>query len=152
MSSEKPSTRARGVGPAPPDIPIRALLDQIADKWSVLILGALCDRPLRFNELKRSLDGISQKTLAAALKTLEKNGIVSRRVLLQSPIAVEYEITKLGRTLEAPFAALHAWAEKHSKQVAHARESYGATGGAGAGPSGLDPSLIKGTARAPRER
>jgi DNA-binding HxlR family transcriptional regulator len=136
VSSEKPSKRARVARPAMVDIPIRVLLDQIADKWSVLILGALCHGPLRFNELKRRLDGISQKALAAALKTLEKNGIVSRKVLVQSPIAVEYEITKLGRTLEAPFAALHAWAEKHSKRVAEARESYDATCGVDQGQSG----------------
>ncbi len=124
MATEKPSTRGRAKEQGTSDIPIRALLDQIADKWSVLILGALCDGPLRFNELKRRLEGISQKALAAALKTLEKNGIVTRRVLAQSPIAVEYEITTLGRTLAGPFAALHAWAEKHSKQVAQARASY----------------------------
>ena len=127
MSSEKPSTRNRVARSAESDIPIRVLLDQIADKWSVLILGALCNGPLRFNELKRRVDGVSQKALAATLKSLEMNGIVSRKVLPQSPIAVEYEITKLGRTLEAPFAALHAWAERHSKQVSQARESYGAT-------------------------
>jgi DNA-binding HxlR family transcriptional regulator len=124
VSTKKPIRPASGVSAASPDIPIRLLLDQIADKWSVLILGALCHGPLRFNELKRRLDGASQKPLAATLKSLEKNGIVSRKVLTQSPIAVEYEITKLGRTLEAPFAALHAWAASHLDQVARARNSF----------------------------
>jgi DNA-binding HxlR family transcriptional regulator len=98
-------------------MPIRVLLDKIADKWSVLILAARCHGPLRFNELKRRLDGISQRRWRLALKTLDKNGIVSRKVLAQSPIAVEYEITKPGRTLEAPFAALHAWADPPTTRV-----------------------------------
>lgn len=106
------------------DLPIRLLLDQIADKWSVLILGALCDGPLRFNELKRRLDGASQKMLAATLRSLEKNGIVRRQVLLAKPIAVEYEITKLGRTLEVPFAALYAWAAENVNEVELARARY----------------------------
>jgi DNA-binding HxlR family transcriptional regulator len=124
VSVKKPLRPASGVSPASPDIPIRLLLDQIADKWSVLILGELCHGPLRFNELKRRLDGASQKPLAATLRSLERNGIVSRTVLTQSPIAVEYEITKLGRTLEAPFAALHDWAANHLDQVARARKSF----------------------------
>jgi DNA-binding HxlR family transcriptional regulator len=124
VSAKKPPTQKLPARSTDADIPIRVLLDQIADKWSVLILGALCHGPLRFNELKRRIDGVSQKALAATLKSLEMNGIVSRKVLTSSPIAVEYEITKLGRTLEAPFAALHAWTERHAKQVSQARESY----------------------------
>jgi len=108
------------------DLPIRLLLDQIADKWSILILGALCHGPLRFNELKRRLDGTSQKMLAATLRSLEKNGIVRRQVLLAKPIAVEYEITQLGRTLEVPFAALYAWAAEHVSEVELARARYDA--------------------------
>jgi DNA-binding HxlR family transcriptional regulator len=106
------------------ELPIRLLLDQIADKWSVLILDALCHGPLRFNELKRRLDGPSQKMLATTLRSLERNGIVRRQVLVAKPIAVEYEITKLGRTLEAPFAALHAWATENVSKVEVARASY----------------------------
>lgn len=68
------------------DCSSRLLLDQIADKWSVLILAALCQKPLRFNELKRYLDGITQKALTQALRRLERNGILDRRVIPSSQI------------------------------------------------------------------
>lgn len=117
MTSKKPPQHEH-------ELPIRLLLDQIADKWSILILDALCHGPLRFNELKRRLDGTSQKMLSTTLRSLERNGIVERRVLLAKPIAVEYEITKLGRTLEVPFAALHKWATENVKEVQSARSTY----------------------------
>ena len=106
------------------DLPIRTLLDQIADKWSVLILAALCDGPLRFNALRRSLDGITQKALTQSLRRLERNGIVKRRVITASPIAVEYGITPLGRTLEQLFQALHAWTVDYLPEVERARQEY----------------------------
>jgi DNA-binding HxlR family transcriptional regulator len=103
---------------------MRVLLNQIADKWSVLVLAELCHGPLRFNELKRRLVGVSQKSLTSCLRTLEKNGIVSRTILLATPIAVQYEITPLGRTLEGPFAALHAWTAEYLAEVQRARAFY----------------------------
>ncbi|WP_232830473.1 helix-turn-helix domain-containing protein [Oceanicella sp. SM1341] len=106
------------------DCPCRLLLDQIADKWSVLILAALCPRPLRFNELRRQLEGITQKALTQGLRKLERNGIISRRVIATSPVAVEYAITPLGRTLEQPISALHGWTHTHYDAVARAREEY----------------------------
>ncbi|MDB5503543.1 MAG: hypothetical protein JWR89_3445, partial [Tardiphaga sp.] len=87
------------------ECPNRHVLDLIADKWSVLILGVLFDEPTRFNALKRRLGGITQKALVDALRRLERSGIVGRRVLTGSPVAVEYSVTPLGRTLGEPFAA-----------------------------------------------
>ncbi|MBX9444999.1 helix-turn-helix transcriptional regulator [Dickeya chrysanthemi] len=104
--------------------PSRFLLEQIADKWSVLVLGALCEKPLRFNEIKRSLEGITQKALTQCLRKLERNGIVERRVLTFSPIAVEYHITPLGNTLKEPFQALYRWTTEHLPQVTQARERF----------------------------
>ncbi|RNM06852.1 transcriptional regulator [Dickeya undicola] len=104
--------------------PSRFLLEQIADKWSVLVLGALCEKPLRFNEIKRSLEGITQKALTQCLRKLERNGIVERRVLTFSPIAVEYHITPLGHTLKEPFQALYHWTVEYLPQVARAREVF----------------------------
>ncbi|QIZ47062.1 transcriptional regulator [Dickeya zeae] len=104
--------------------PSRFLLEQIADKWSVLVLGALCEKPLRFNDLKRSLEGITQKALTQCLRKLERNGIVERRVLAFSPIAVEYHITPLGHTLKEPFQALYRWTVEYLPQVAQARERF----------------------------
>lgn len=102
----------------------RLLLDEIASKWSILVLGALCDGPLRFNELKRRLDGVTQKALTQCLRRLEANGIIERRIISLSPIAVAYEISTLGRTLEAPLRALHTWTVQHRAEVILARERY----------------------------
>ena len=106
------------------DCPSRLLLDQIADKWSVLILTALCSGPLRFNAIKRRLEGITQKVLTQSLRRLERNGIVARRVIPGSPVAVEYRITPLGRTLDQPFQALHAWTLHHLPDVELARQEF----------------------------
>jgi len=102
----------------------RLLLDQITDKWAVLILTVLCTKPLRFNEIRRCLDGITQKSLTQSLRRLERNGIVARRVIPSSQIAVEYSITPLGRTLEAPFQALYAWMLNHSADVIQAQAAF----------------------------
>ncbi|WP_192456855.1 winged helix-turn-helix transcriptional regulator [Musicola keenii] len=104
--------------------PSRFLLEQIADKWSVLVLATLCERPLRFNEIKRRLDGITQKALTQCLRKLERNGIVERRVLTASPIAVEYHTTELGHTLKEPFQALYRWTVEYLPQVEKAREDF----------------------------
>jgi DNA-binding HxlR family transcriptional regulator len=106
------------------DCSSRFLLDQIADKWSVLILTALCKKPLRFNELKRCLDGITQKALTQALRRLERNGILARRVIPSSQVAVEYSITALGRTLEQPFNAIYLWTLNHLAAVMQAQSAF----------------------------
>ena len=107
--------------PAPPS---RMVLDQIADKWSVLILAALCHGPRRFNSIKRELAGVTQTALTQALRRLERNGIVARRVVAVRPIAVEYTITPLGRTLEPLFRALDAWTYEHLAEVEAARQAF----------------------------
>jgi DNA-binding HxlR family transcriptional regulator len=104
--------------------PCRVILDQIADKWSILILSVLCEKGLRFNEIKRQLEGITQKSLTQALRRLERNGIVERRVISLSPVAVEYAITPLGRTLKEPFQALHDWAVKYLPDIEVAQEKF----------------------------
>ncbi|MFP1960125.1 winged helix-turn-helix transcriptional regulator [Lonsdalea quercina] len=104
--------------------PHRLLLDQIADKWSVLILDSLCEKPLRFNVIKRELKGITQKSLTQTLRRLQRNGIISRRIITTSPIAVEYEITPLGRTLKEPIEALCAWTRDYLPQVEAARKAF----------------------------
>lgn len=106
------------------DYPSRILLDQIADKWSVLVLAALCDAPLRFNALKRRLGGVTPKALTECLRRLERNGIISRRVIDASPVAVEYRITPLGRTLEGLFTTLHVWTVDHLPDVERAQQEF----------------------------
>ena len=102
----------------------RTILDQIADKWSMLILAVLCAEPLRFNAIKRRLEGITQKALTQALRRLERNGLVARRVMPGPLVAVEYSVTPLGRTLQKPFAALYGWTVDHMSEVELARHEF----------------------------
>ena len=102
----------------------RPILEHIANKWTVLILNVLCTQPARFNDLKRRLDGITHKALADALKRLERNGLVSRKVLPTQPVGVEYAITELGCSLREPFAALYSWALANGSAVESAQCAY----------------------------
>lgn len=102
----------------------RPVLGQIADKWSVLILSVVCTQPARFNAIKRRLDGITHKSLAEALRRLERNGLVVRRVIPTSPVGVEYSITALGSTLRQPFDALCDWVLAHADDVVDAQAAY----------------------------
>ncbi len=102
----------------------RVILDQIANKWSVMILTVLCSEPARFNAIKRRLDGITHKALTEALRRLERNGLVSRRVIPVSPVAVEYAITPLGRTLQEPFTALCTWTLRHAAELEQAQRDF----------------------------
>ena len=104
----------------------RPILEQVANKWSVLILTVLCSEPSRFNAIKRRLDPITHKALTEALRRLERNGLVSRRVIASSPVAVEYAITSLGRTLQAPFVALVGWAREYGAAIEQAQAGYDA--------------------------
>src|SRR5260370_38164516 len=89
----------------------RVLVDQIAGRWHLLILCALCDHQgkARFNALKRSVPGISQKTLTQCLRQLERSGLVARRVLTDFPLGVAYSFTPLGHTLETPRTPSYSW-------------------------------------------
>ena len=82
------------------DAPHRELLDELLDKWSLQVLDQLCERPLRFNELRRVVPAVGQKSLTATLRRLERNGMVERVVLKTRPIAVEYRIAPIGDSLE----------------------------------------------------
>ncbi|MDZ7278521.1 helix-turn-helix transcriptional regulator [Pantoea eucrina] len=104
----------------------RPVLENITNKWSILILTVLCSEPVRFNELRRRLDGITHKALSDALKRLERNGLVHRKVLPTSPVSVEYSLTALAKTLQAPFSALYGWALKHGPEMAQAQLLYDA--------------------------
>jgi len=102
----------------------RPILEQIANKWTVLILSVLCTRQARFNELKRRLDGITHKALADALKRLERDGLISREVLPTQPIGVVYTITALGGSLREPFAALYNWSLANGPALERAQSAY----------------------------
>ncbi len=102
----------------------RPIIDQIADKWSVMILAVICHEPSRFNAIKRRLEGVTQKALTQALRRLERNGIVARHVRPGPPVAVEYSVTPMGRSLQEPFAALYDWALAHAAEVREAQAEF----------------------------
>ncbi|KQT66266.1 MULTISPECIES: winged helix-turn-helix transcriptional regulator [unclassified Aureimonas] len=106
--------------------PTRMVLDRVADKWAVLILGLLTGGPVRFNQLRRAIEGISQKMLSQTLKSLERDGLVTRKVTPTVPVTVEYAITHLGRTLAATVDPLRLWAEAHFDAVLEAQRRYDA--------------------------
>jgi DNA-binding HxlR family transcriptional regulator len=106
--------------------PTRLILDRIGDKWAVLVLGLLSDEPQRFNQLRRRIEGLSQKMLSQTLKSLERDGLVKRRAFATVPVTVEYSITPLGRTLGSPLEGLVAWAESHVTDVLAAQRRYDA--------------------------
>src|SRR6202167_5156702 len=108
------------------DCPTRIILDRIGDKWAVLVLGLLKDEPVRFNGLRRLIEGISQKMLSQTLKSLERDGLVSRKAIPTVPVTVEYSITPLGRTLSATVDSLRVWAETHIDKVLKAQKQYDA--------------------------
>ena len=104
--------------------PTRHALDRIADKYTVLVIVFLQDRPRRFNELQRIITGISQKVLTQTLRSLERDGLVTRTVYPEVPPRVEYALTPLGTTLIEPLAALRNWAETHIETVLVAQTEY----------------------------
>jgi DNA-binding HxlR family transcriptional regulator len=106
--------------------PTRVVLDRLADKWVVLILGRLAEGPLRFNQLRREIEGVSQKVLSQALKRLERDGLITRRAFATVPVTVEYSITPLGLTLASKAAELGRWAEENIEAVIAAQRQYDA--------------------------
>lgn len=104
--------------------PVRNVLDQIASKWSVLIIGALAERPYRFGELRREIGDISQRMLTQTLHDLQRDGYVHREVFPTKPPSVEYSLTDLGRSMFEPLAALIQWAERNHDRVRAARNRF----------------------------
>jgi DNA-binding HxlR family transcriptional regulator len=106
--------------------PARQLLDRISDKWVTLVLSALADGPQRYSDLSRRIAGVSQKMLTQTLRSLERDGLVSRTVTPSVPVRVDYALTPLGRTLIPLVAHLKEWAERHMDEVSAARSEYDA--------------------------
>lgn len=105
-------------------VAIHETLDRIGDKWTVLVVGVLEHGPLRYNEIRRVIAGISQRMLTLTLKALERDGIVERTVYASVPPRVDYELTELGRNLMVPLRALSDWATKYRPAMLEARRRY----------------------------
>lgn len=106
------------------DCQVRQILDRVADKWSLLVIALLEHRRLRFTELRREIDGVSQRMLTVTLRSLERDGLVKRTVHPVVPPRVEYELTPLGGTLHTTIRALVTWTETHQEEIAAARSAY----------------------------
>lgn len=108
-----------GIGQA-----VRELMDRVGDKWSLLIIGMLRRGELRFSELQRRIPGISQRMLTLKLRSLERDGLITRTVHAEVPPRVEYELTEMGETLIEPALGLAVWAVKHQPAISNARDAF----------------------------
>ncbi|MEO3800045.1 helix-turn-helix domain-containing protein [Nonomuraea sp. B1E8] len=108
------------------DCEVRQILDRIADKWSLLVIALLDCKSLRFTQLRREIDGVSQRMLSVTLRQLERDGLVSRTVHPVVPPRVDYALTPLGRTLHETIKSLVTWTEAHQEEIARARAAYDA--------------------------
>ena len=106
------------------DCPSRHILDRIGDRWTVLVVVALGDGSVRFSELRRRIEGISQKMLTQTLRGLERDGLVLRTVHPEVPVRVDYALTEAGRTLREPLRALEQWSVAHLGDVSASQEAY----------------------------
>lgn len=106
------------------DAPHRELLAQVLDKWSLSVLNELCQAPCRFNELRRAIPEVTQKSLTATLRRLERNGIIERRILATRPVAVEYRMTPLGKSIREPVDALLRWSAGNLSRIEQARAVF----------------------------
>lgn len=104
--------------------PVREILERIGDRWSVAVVRTLGMRKMRFSELRRALDGISQKVMTSTLRGLERDGLVTRTQFPTIPPSVEYELTELGRDLWVPISALGQWAQQNRARIEAARADF----------------------------
>jgi DNA-binding HxlR family transcriptional regulator len=101
--------------------PTRQILDHIAGKWTILVVDALIEGTMRYTDLRRRIEGVSQKMLTQTLRSLEADGFVTRTVHPTIPPRVDYDLTPLGRSLAEPITALRQWTETHINEIEQAR-------------------------------
>jgi DNA-binding HxlR family transcriptional regulator len=106
------------------ECPSRQVLDALSDKWVTLVLTALSVAPRRYSELSRTIAGVSQKMLTQTLRTLERDGLITRTITPSVPVRVDYELTSLGRTLLPVVRAIKDWSESHIAEIHTARTAY----------------------------
>jgi DNA-binding HxlR family transcriptional regulator len=107
-----------------PLCPTRVVLDRLGDKWTVLVVALLEDGPLRFTQLRDRIGGVAPKVLTETLRSLERDGLVTRTVFAQVPPRVDYELTEVGRSLAEPLDLLRDWAEVHVSAILESRRRY----------------------------
>ncbi|MDQ0029830.1 winged helix-turn-helix transcriptional regulator [Arthrobacter bambusae] len=107
-----------------PDCPSRVIFQRIGDKWASLVVQVLADGPIRFSELRKMVHVVTPKVLTQTLRTLERDGLITRTVHAQVPPRVDYELTELGASLLEPLTLLRLWAEDHVPSILKARDAY----------------------------
>ena len=121
MNATNTSVRACEAGHKPA---VTETLARIGDKWTVMVVGALHQGPMRYNQIRRAVEGISQRMLTLTLKGLEEDGLVNRTMFPTIPPRVDYELTDLGRKLIVPLQSLYEWAVEHRPAMLAAREKF----------------------------
>lgn len=109
-----------------PACPSRTVLRHVVDRWTPLVVAVLSNGPRRFSELRRAVGGVTPKVLTQTLRSMERDGLVTREATASVPPRVDYRLTPLGQSLSEPVAALRAWVESRSAEVLAAREAYDA--------------------------
>lgn len=107
-----------------PECPSRIVFQRIGDKWASLVVQVLAEGPVRFSELRKQVHVVTPKVLTQTLRTLERDGLITRTVFAQVPPRVDYELTELGRSLLGPLAVLREWAESNVPSILEARDAY----------------------------
>jgi DNA-binding HxlR family transcriptional regulator len=120
------------------------VLSRVGDKWTVMVVGFLSDGPMRFNVLRRTIGGISQRMLTLTLRGLERDGLVTRTVTPSIPPRVDYELTELGRTLIATLGDLSEWAIRNRKVVEESRRQFDSRGDEAVAAAPRSPSAVRG--------
>ncbi|WP_458112566.1 helix-turn-helix transcriptional regulator [Arthrobacter sp. R1-13] len=107
-----------------PDCPSRVVFQRIGDKWASLVIQVLTDGPVRFSELRKMVQVVTPKVLTQTLRSLERDGLITRKVYAQVPARVDYTLTDLGRSLLVPLSQLREWAENNVPAIIDARDAY----------------------------
>ena len=107
-----------------PNCPSRVILQRIGDKWASLVIQVLGDGPVRFSELRKMVNVVTPKVLTQTLRTLERDGLITRTIHAQVPPRVDYELTEMGASLLEPLRMLREWAESHVPAILKARDAY----------------------------
>jgi DNA-binding HxlR family transcriptional regulator len=105
---------------------LRDILDRVGDKWSVLVMALLGNGPRRYSELRRAIDGISQRMLTLTLRGLQRDGLITRTVTPSTPPQVHYALTPVGQTLSIEVSSLMRWSERHREYITESRRRYDA--------------------------
>ncbi len=107
-----------------PDCPSRSIMQRMGDKWTPLVFLALEAGPRRFSALRQDIGGVTPKVLTQTLRSLERDGLLTRTIYPEIPPRVEYELTELGTTLLGPFEIVRDWAQGHAEKIIRARINY----------------------------